>query len=119
MATVVNDASEKDFFALTATIDSRTRYVRVFVEKPDGFERLLLGELEIIGPAKETVSEPKLAALPPRPMHVKRTLDQALLDPTEDVDRERPEARKRQRWMGDLAPGRLRGGNGSLDIIDE
>jgi hypothetical protein len=80
VATIENSAPEKDFFALAAEIDADIRYARVFVEKPEGFERLLLGELEIVGPPREKTAEPKLAALPPRPMHVKRTLDQVLLE---------------------------------------
>ena len=62
------------FFVPLAT---KARYVKLDVEKAANASRMLLGQIEIAGtettaPAKQTVS-------PPRPMHVKKTLDDALL----------------------------------------
>ena len=58
----------------------KTRFVKVFVRKAADVERILLGELMILGPAKEPVQTQRTQYLPPRPLHVKQVLDQALLD---------------------------------------
>jgi flavin-dependent dehydrogenase len=55
------------------------RFLRVLVEKPATMQRLLLGELEIVGPERVHDDLPLATSPPPRPMHVKRTLDEALL----------------------------------------
>ncbi|MHB8898845.1 MAG: FAD-dependent oxidoreductase [Thermoguttaceae bacterium] len=65
--------------ALAVEVGRPTRYLKLEVRKPENEARVLLGEIEIVG----TTSEPKPAQVsaprPPRPMHVKRTLDNALL----------------------------------------
>jgi len=58
----------------------KTRFVRVFVRKAPDVQRMLLGELQILGPAKEPVQAPRPKYLPPRPLHVKQLLDKVLLD---------------------------------------
>jgi flavin-dependent dehydrogenase len=74
-------SSSNDLTSLTAPIGETARYVKLFVEKPDDFERMLLGEIEIIGPEKEpSVDRFAGTVLPPRPMHVKKTLDDVLLE---------------------------------------
>jgi len=64
---------------LSAPVEAETRYVRFLVKKSDDVNRILLGEIIIEGdhPAAQPISAPRT---PPTPMHVKRTLDQALLD---------------------------------------
>jgi len=54
------------------------RYVKLDVHKPETESRVLLGEIEVVGPASSKKVESS-APRPPRPMHVKRTLDNALL----------------------------------------
>lgn len=64
---------------LAVEVGRRTRYVKLDVHKPESESRILLGEIEIVGAPSS--SRPVVASgpRPPRPMHVKRTLDQALL----------------------------------------
>jgi hypothetical protein len=79
-AVIENDRSMEEMSVLTAAIGATARYVRFHVEKPEGFERILLGEIEIIGPDKELeLAAPGEVPPPPRPMHVKNTLDEELL----------------------------------------
>ena len=64
----------------TAEITAKARYLKFGVKKTDGVKRVLLGEIEIIQPGQ---AAPPLAAdrpHPPRPMHVKKTLDETLLE---------------------------------------
>lgn len=77
VAAIENDRPAEELSTLSAPLQTQGRYIRLLVEKPEGFQRLLLGEVEIIGAHAQPA--PELAALPPRPMHVKRTLDEALL----------------------------------------
>jgi len=70
---------------LSAFLVGKARYVRVAVRKAPGCARILLGEVAVEGMAKKTIrAEPKTDPKPkyatPTPMHVKRTLDDALLD---------------------------------------
>ncbi len=58
----------------------KTRFVKVFVRKAPDVERMLLGELEILGPAQESPEKERPKYLPPRPLHVKQLLDKVLLD---------------------------------------
>jgi hypothetical protein len=59
--------------------DVTARYVKLEIRKADDVDRILLGEILILPPAKD-VKQDKKQLLAPRPMHVKRTLDNALLD---------------------------------------
>ena len=79
-AVIENDRPSSDSATLEAAINAKARYVRFHVQKPEGFERILLGEIEIIGPEKTPVQEASRGVPPaPRPMHVKNTLDDDLL----------------------------------------
>ena len=66
-------------FALRAPVEGTARYVKCFVTMADGFERMLLGEIEIVAPASDGQPRATGKTPPPRPMHVKKTLDDALL----------------------------------------
>ncbi len=59
---------------LSAQVPARARYLRFRFEKAPDAERILIGEIVIEGPGAVP------ARTPPRPMHVKRTLDHALLE---------------------------------------
>ena len=77
---IENDRPSGEASTLTAAIGATARYVRFHVQKPEGYERLLLGEIEIIGPERPAVVEVTgEVPPPPRPMHVKDTLDDELL----------------------------------------
>lgn len=56
------------------------RFVKVFVKKAADVERMLLGELQILGPAESDRVPPQPKVAPPRPLHVKQTLDAYLLE---------------------------------------
>ena len=58
---------------------SKARYVKLAVEKSREAGRLLLGEIEILKPASAPAAASGKSMAPPRPMHVKKTLDDALL----------------------------------------
>ena len=68
-----------DCFALQSPLQGRARYVKFQVKKSVDTNRVLLGEIEIIGPPR-AASAKTSTALPVRPLHVKQTLDSALLD---------------------------------------
>lgn len=59
-------------------VRTATQYLRIDVAKSPGAERILLGEIEILGAQTMTKTAPA-HRVPPTPMQVKRTLDQALL----------------------------------------
>ena len=78
-AVIENDRLEEGDFEqpalrLSADLGESARYVRFHFEKTPEAERILVGEIVI----EEPGSAP--TRTPPRPMHVKRTLDHALLD---------------------------------------
>ena len=81
VATINNSAQpDNDFLvAIGATIGQRTRYLRFAVQKPKDASRMLLAEIEVIGIQSEAMKKARSGKPWPRPMHVKRTLDQALL----------------------------------------
>ncbi len=58
--------------------DVKARYVKLEVRKTDDVDRILLGEILILPPVEDSAEQPA-RILAPRPMHVKRTLDNALL----------------------------------------
>jgi len=73
-------------FVLSAPVTETARYVRVAVEKTARVKRILLGEI-VVEPATETAarrdaSQASLEGyrIPPRPLQIKRALDQALID---------------------------------------
>ena len=83
VAVVKRDPSAGETATLSAAVGATARYVKCSVKKPEGFERILLGEIEILGPAPAAPAAPA-ASIPeyvmPRPLHVKKTLDEALLE---------------------------------------
>ena len=80
LATVKNTSNDaEDRVALSADVKVRTRYLRVFCEKAAGAARMLLGEIEVIAPVTEAAKALRSLKPWPRPMHVKHTLDKALL----------------------------------------
>ncbi len=76
---ITNDHPFDSLAVLQADVGAKARYVKLFVEMPEEYQRMLLGEVLIIGPEKEPVEKPRVAAPPQRPMHVKGTLDDELL----------------------------------------
>jgi len=60
-------------------IGHKVRYVRMHFARAPKTGRILLGEIMLLGPGKPPESETRLRG-PVRPMHVKRTLDTALLE---------------------------------------
>jgi len=64
---------------LSAPIGAETRYVKFAVAKPTELGRLLLGEIEIIARKEVRPETVAVKVPPPRPMHVKKTLDEVLL----------------------------------------
>ncbi len=65
---------------LAAPLATECRYVKFFFKKAENVKRILLGEIEIIAPAPKNDTTHKAAAPLPRPMHVKKVLDEALLE---------------------------------------
>ncbi|HID77444.1 MAG TPA: FAD-dependent oxidoreductase, partial [Planctomycetaceae bacterium] len=76
----VTNRSTEGYTTLAVPVGQRARYVRVDVQKAEDVERMLLGELEIVAPAPPGASGEPQRRPPPRPLHVKKTLDQALLE---------------------------------------
>ncbi|MEJ5340197.1 MAG: FAD-dependent oxidoreductase [Thermogutta sp.] len=56
------------------------RFVRVHVRKAPDVDRMLLGELELLGPPENESSQQPARTPAPRPLHVKQTLDAYLLE---------------------------------------
>lgn len=67
-------------FALSADLATKTRYLKLAIKKKSSVSRILLGEIEVLAPSTEATKEVAASAPWPRPMHVKHTLDRALLD---------------------------------------
>ena len=68
-----------DSGAISAAVGKTVQHVKLLVKKSDDVDRILLGEIEIVGPEpKDVVRHPDFPT--PRPMHVKKTLDDALLE---------------------------------------
>jgi hypothetical protein len=64
---------------LSVPLETEARYVRFHVVKADDAARMLLGEIEVIGVVEPQTEQPQ-EARPPRPLHVKKVLEKALLD---------------------------------------
>ena len=64
---------------LVFPVGKKTRFVKLAVTKDPGYERMLLGEIEIVGEKKSRVETTSAPRPMPRPMHVKRILDSVLL----------------------------------------
>ncbi|MFW6171683.1 MAG: FAD-dependent oxidoreductase, partial [Planctomycetota bacterium] len=76
-----NDAeSSESLGILSVPVNRKTRYVKLDVTIASPHERMLLGELLITGPDTTPAKADHESPTPPRPMHVKKVLDDALLD---------------------------------------
>lgn len=75
----VERTSTEDVSILSVDVGRTAHYVKLDVRKPEEISRVLLGEIEILGPSRGRPAEESLSR-PPRPMHVKRVLDNALLE---------------------------------------
>jgi len=64
---------------LSASINANARYVKFLVKKSPDVTRVLLGEIVIEKKRSLTQPSEPTARIPPTPMQVKRTLDEALL----------------------------------------
>jgi len=65
---------------LSASITGKARYVKFLVEKSPDVARVLLGEIVIEDKDSFAKSSKAAARIPPTPMQVKRTFDEALLE---------------------------------------
>lgn len=74
------DDSSESMGTLAVPVGRKARYVRLDVSIAEPHERMLLGELVIAGPDSAVAKEASETPTPPRPMHVKKVLDDALLD---------------------------------------
>jgi len=75
----IENESTEDPTVLSVPVDAKTRYVKLDVKKADDVDRILLGEIEIVEPGPAT-PPPGAKRRMPRPLHVKRTLDNRLLE---------------------------------------
>jgi len=75
-----NASSPDSPILLALSAEAEARYVKLLVKKTDDVERILLGEIEIIAPAGDSPQPAAPRYPPPRPMHVKKTLDEVLLE---------------------------------------
>ena len=64
---------------LAVEVGRKARYLKLDVCKPESESRVLLGEIEIVGAPSKSRPVDTAGPRPPRPMHVKRVLDNALL----------------------------------------
>lgn len=79
VGTVVNDQPFDPQLTLRLEVEKTTRWVKLQIEKPDSCQRMLLGEIEILAPRGTLAKDGTVRPRPPRPFHVKKTLDDALL----------------------------------------
>ncbi|MCY2993397.1 MAG: FAD-dependent oxidoreductase [Planctomycetota bacterium] len=79
VATIRNDQPQSEGVTLAVPVEAEARYIRILVKKPESLPRLLLGEIEIVGPQTKP-TPPPTTIRPPRPLHVKKVLDDALLE---------------------------------------
>jgi hypothetical protein len=64
---------------LAVPLETTARFVRFEVTRTEEVSRVLLGEIEVLG-AEDTSAGGPLHRQPPRPMHVKKTLERALIE---------------------------------------
>ncbi|MFO7907753.1 MAG: FAD-dependent oxidoreductase [Pirellulaceae bacterium] len=79
-ATKNEDESSESWGTLSVPVGREARYVKLDVTIAPPHERMLLGELLITGPDVAADEAENKSPTPPRPMHVKKVLDDALLD---------------------------------------
>lgn len=78
VAKVDNADPSQGLAVVTAPVDATAQRLKIFIEKADDAERILLGEIEVTKPATAPAEPARARA--PRPLHIKTTLDRALLD---------------------------------------
>jgi len=85
VATVKCDRVQGPVVLVTAPVGAKVRYVRFSVKKDADAKRLLIGEIRLTKPDAAAAAPPPAAPAPKdfarlaKPLHTKRTLDQALL----------------------------------------
>lgn len=76
-------AQESDYaspaLALSVPLRGKARYVRYLIKRAPGAGRILVGELAVIGAGAPTQAQKQPETTVVTPLHVKRTLDEALL----------------------------------------
>lgn len=72
------DAIAQDIARVSLPTDVKSRYFKIALVRPEGYARMLLGEVEILR-RPEADTPQATVSFPPRPMHVKKTLDDALI----------------------------------------
>ena len=82
VATVKNTHPEQETISeqaipLVADVNGRARHLRLTVKRAPGSTRVLIGEIVALGKGEHG---PVDMRFPAKPLHIKRTLDQALLD---------------------------------------
>ncbi len=65
---------------LSAPVTGEARYLKLAVERAEGCERVLVGEIAVEAADDGSPAAAEAIPQPPTPMHVKRALDQELLD---------------------------------------
>jgi hypothetical protein len=74
-------ASGDPSVTFSAKVKAQARYVKFEVKKDPDVSRILLGEIEVIGPTVEPPKRPTAkGARLAKPFHIKKTLDDALLE---------------------------------------
>lgn len=74
----LKNTNTEELSLLSIPVKAKARYVKLAVKKTADVSRLLLGEIEILKPMPAVAIDPKARPMP-RPMHIKKTLDEALL----------------------------------------
>ncbi len=74
---VESESGAQDIARLSLPVDITQRYFKIGLRLPKGYQRMLLGEIEFLQHSDNKPAQS--AVLPPRPMHVKKVLDDALL----------------------------------------
>jgi len=86
VAVLQSPEEDGELIVFAAPVEAKARYVRLAAKKPAEVGRMLLGEIELIGagpgpgrhgPARKLESR---SVPPPRPVYVKKVLDDALLE---------------------------------------
>ncbi len=75
---IENDLPFQDVSRLSLNVGTQARYIRLLLTLPEDYTRMLIGEITIHGP-RPPAKAGRSDTLPPRPMHVKKTLDDVLI----------------------------------------
>ncbi len=82
VAVLQSPEEDGELIVFAAPVEAKARYVRLAAKKPAEVSRMLVGEIELIGAGRHGPA-PKLESRsvpPPRPVYVKKVLDDALLE---------------------------------------